>query len=94
MVFFSSSMSVVQFWLMGRVPVGYALTAALLCFLFSSVGVTLLHRAIAKYNRASLIVFPVATVMGVSAVLMAGFGGFSAWTKFQSGAYMGFHYPC
>ncbi|CAM6127273.1 unnamed protein product [Calypogeia fissa] len=94
MVFFSSSMSVVQFWLMGRVPVGYAVTVALLCFVFSSVGVTLVHKAIDRYNRASLIVFSVATVMGVSAMLMAGFGGLSAYQKFESGAYMGFHYPC
>lgn len=94
MVFFSSSMSVVQFWLMGCVPLDYALSAAVLCAIFSSAGVTLVHRAIDKYNRASIIVFSVTAVMGVSSLLMAGFGGFGVWEKYISGAYMGFHNFC
>ncbi|CAM6093319.1 unnamed protein product [Calypogeia fissa] len=94
MVFFSSSMSVVQFWLMGRVPLDYALSAAVLCAISSSAGVTLVHRAIDKFNRASIIVFSVTTVMGVSSVLMAGFGGYSVWQKYKSGAYMGFYNFC
>ncbi|CAM6127248.1 unnamed protein product [Calypogeia fissa] len=94
MVFFSSSMSVVEFWLMGRVPVDYALSAAVLCAIFSGFGVKLVHRAIDKYNRASIIVFSVTLVMGVSTILMAGFGGFDVWEEYVSGGYMGFHNFC
>ncbi|KAL3679111.1 hypothetical protein R1sor_022067 [Riccia sorocarpa] len=94
MVFFSSSMSVIQFWLMGRIPIQYALIACVLCAVFSWVGIKVVHRIIAIYNRASLIVFSVAAVMGVSAVLMVGFGGWDVWEQYRSGVYMGFHYPC
>ncbi|BBN17597.1 uncharacterized protein MPTK1_7g15610 [Marchantia polymorpha subsp. ruderalis] len=94
MVFFSSSMSVLQYWLMGRIPIHYAVIAGVLCAIFSWFGITIVHKLIDKYNRASLIVFSVASVMGVSAVLMCGFGGWDVWQQYEGGAYMGFHYPC
>ncbi|KAG6548277.1 hypothetical protein Mapa_010328 [Marchantia paleacea] len=94
MVFFSSSMSVIQYWLMGRIPLQYALISAFLCAIFSWFGIVIVHKAIEKYNRASLIVFSVAAVMGVSAVLMCGFGGYDVWRQYEGGGYMGFHYPC
>ncbi|BBN02930.1 uncharacterized protein MPTK1_2g19400 [Marchantia polymorpha subsp. ruderalis] len=94
MVFFSSSMSVIQYWLMGRIPLQYALISAVLCAIFSWFGIVIVHKAIEKYNRASLIVFSVAAVMGVSAVLMCGFGGYDVWRQYIGGGYMGFHYPC
>ncbi|KAG6543242.1 hypothetical protein Mapa_015323 [Marchantia paleacea] len=94
MVFFSSSMSVLQYWLMGRIPIHYAVISGVLCAVFSWFGITIVHKLIDKYNRASLIVFSVASVMGVSAVLMCGFGGWDVWQQYEGGAYMGFHYPC
>ncbi|KAL3697657.1 hypothetical protein R1sor_011733 [Riccia sorocarpa] len=94
MVVFSSSMSVVQYWLLGRVPVDWALTAAGLSALFSAVGILLVQRIVQKYGRASLIVFIVAFVIGLSALLMGSLGGLNVWEQYRSGAYMGFHSPC
>jgi len=94
MVFFSSSLSVVEFWLLGRLPMDFALFFATLCFVASLVGLSVVHHAIAKYGRTSIIVFSVAIVMGISAIMMAGFGSMDVYRQYQEGAYMGFHTPC
>ncbi|MCO5560657.1 hypothetical protein L7F22_014274 [Adiantum nelumboides] len=74
MVFFSSSLSVVQFWLLGRIPQLYALASACVALVFSVTGILVIHAVISKYGRVSLIVFSVSTVMAISAVMMACFG--------------------
>lgn len=94
MVFFSSSLSVVEFWLLGRIPMDFALFFSALCFLSSLVGLSVVHHAISKYGRASIIVFSVAIVMGISAIMMAGFGTIHIYKEYLDGAYMGFHTPC
>lgn len=94
MVFFSSSLSVVEFWLLGRIPMDFAIFFAVLCFLASMGGLGVVHHAISKYGRASIIVFSVATVMGISAVMMASFGSLDIYHQYQDGKYMGFHTPC
>lgn len=94
MVFFSSSLSVVEFWLLGRIPMDFALFFAVLCFLASLVGLSVVHHVISKYGRASIIVFSVAIAMGISAVMMAGFGSLDIYEQYRKGTYMGFHTPC
>ncbi|XP_024520298.1 sulfite exporter TauE/SafE family protein 2 [Selaginella moellendorffii] len=94
MVFFSSSLSVAQYWLMGRIPVEFALWFSGICFVFSLVGLLVVQRAIQRYGRASIIVFLVTSVMGLSALLMAGFGGMDVWKQYERGDYMGFRSPC
>ncbi|KAG0589973.1 hypothetical protein KC19_1G060700 [Ceratodon purpureus] len=94
MVFFSSSLSVVEFWLLGRIPMDFALFFSALCFFSSLVGLSVVHHAISKYGRASIIVFSVAIVMGISATMMAGFGTVHIYQEYLDGAYMGFHTPC
>jgi uncharacterized membrane protein YfcA len=93
-VFFSASLSVVQYWLLGRIPELYALACAGLSLVFSIIGLLLVQTFISRYGRVSLIVFSVSTVMGISAVLMAGFGTWDAWLQLQEGDYMGFELPC
>lgn len=94
MIFFASSMSVLQFWLLGRIPMDFALLFGALCFVFSCVGIGVLQAAIVKYGRPSVIVFLVSGIMGISALLMATFGGLDVWRQYEAGAYMGFHPPC
>jgi uncharacterized membrane protein YfcA len=94
MIFFASSMSVLQFWLRGRIPMDFALLFGALCFVSSCVGIGVLQAAIVKYGRPSVIVFLVSFVNGVSALLMAAFGGLDVWHQYEAGAYMGFHTPC
>lgn len=94
MVFFSSSLSVVEFWLLGRIPVDFAIVFSSICFVASLIGLTVVHHAISKYGRASIIVFSVAIALGISAVMMAGFGSLNVYRQYKDGAYMGFHTPC
>jgi hypothetical protein len=51
-------------------------------------------KVIAKYGRASIIVFAVGIVMALSTVLMTTHGAFNVWNDFVSGRYMGFKLPC
>ncbi|MCO5575000.1 hypothetical protein L7F22_028797 [Adiantum nelumboides] len=94
MVFFSSSLSVVQFWLLGRIPQLYALASACVALVFSVTGILVIHAVISKYGRVSLIVFSVSTVMAISAVMMACFGTWDVIEQIEQNAYMGFRSPC
>lgn len=94
MVFFSSSLSVIQFWLLGRIPEEYALISAALSLVFSVIGLQVIQTIITKYGRVSLIVFSVSIVMGISAALMAFFGSWDVLIQIEQGDYMGFRSPC
>ncbi|XP_073048150.1 sulfite exporter TauE/SafE family protein 5-like [Primulina eburnea] len=93
-VFFSSTMSAIQYLLLGMDDLHGALTYAIVCFVASIVGLTLVQRAIKKHGRASLIVFSVATVMALSTILITGFGVMDIWRDLSSGRSMGFKPPC
>ncbi|KAL3850654.1 hypothetical protein ACJIZ3_012536 [Penstemon smallii] len=94
MVFFSSSMSAIQYLLLGMDHIYNALAFAVICFVGSIVGQTLVHRAIMKHGRASLIVFSVGIVMVLSTVLITSFGAVDVWRTYKTGQSMGFSKPC
>ncbi|KAK6917383.1 Transmembrane protein TauE-like [Dillenia turbinata] len=94
MVFFSSSMSAFQYLLLGMGHIEAALIFSCLCFIGSLIGLMVVHRAIEKYGRASLIVFSVGTVMALSTVLLTSFGAMGVWEDYAAGQYMGFKLPC
>ncbi|KAL6201031.1 hypothetical protein ACLB2K_024746 [Fragaria x ananassa] len=94
MVFFSSSMSAFQYYLLGIEHVDTALIFAVACFVASLLGLVVLQRAIKVYGRASLIVFSVSIVMALSTVLMTTLGVLHVWSDYKSGRYMGFKPPC
>ena len=94
MVFFSASLSVVQYWLLGRLPLDFALLFAAICFVSSLIGLRVVQQAITKLGRPSIIVFSVSIVLGVSAILTTIFGGLEVWEQYIHGEYMGFHKPC
>ncbi|CAM6115257.1 unnamed protein product [Calypogeia fissa] len=94
LMFFSSSMSAAEYWLMGRVPVGYSVIAALICAASSALGIVGLQKVVNKYGRPSLIVFLVAFVMGFCAIFMSVYGTIDVWQQYKSGADMGFSIPC
>lgn len=96
MVLVSSSMSALQYLLLGmnRIHIYAALTYAFICFLASLLGLTVIQQAILKHGRPFLIIFSVATVMALSVVLMTAFGALDFWTTFKSGQSMGFNNPC
>lgn len=94
MVFFSSTMSAIQYLLLGMEHTGGAILFAVLCFVASLIGLLVVHRAICKHGRASLIVFSVGIVMVVSTVLVTSFGALDVWRDYTNGKYMGFKLPC
>ncbi|XP_030528886.2 sulfite exporter TauE/SafE family protein 5-like [Rhodamnia argentea] len=94
MVFFSSTMSALQYILLGMEHTETALIFSFICFVASLVGIIVVQRAIREYGRASLIVFSVSIVMGLSTVLITGFGAVEVWNDYVSGKYMGFKPPC
>ena len=94
MVFFSSTMSAVQYVLLGMKHTDAALIFAIICCAASFLGLVVVKRAIHEYGRASLIVFSVSIVMALSTVLMTTFGVVDVWRNYISGKYMGFKLPC
>lgn len=94
MVFFSSTMSAVEYLLLGMEQVNSSLILSSICFVASLIGLVVVQRAIEKHGRASLIVFSVGTVMALSTVLITSFGVIDVWEDYRTGKYMGFKPPC
>lgn len=94
MVFFSSTMSSLQYLLLGMEHVETALILAIMCFVASLLGLLVVQKVIRKYGRPSIIVFSVSIVMSLSIVLMTSFGTLKVWEDYKSGKYMGFKLPC
>ncbi|XP_016487533.1 sulfite exporter TauE/SafE family protein 2-like [Nicotiana tabacum] len=94
MVFFSSTMSAVQYLFLGMEHVNTALIFAIVCLIASLIGLVVVHRAIEHHGRASLIVFSVGIVMALSTVLITSFGAVDVWRDYTSGKYMGFKQAC
>ena len=94
MVLFSSSMSVVQYLILGKKHIEQALVFTMVCFLASIFGLVLIQRAIEKWGRASLIVFSVSILMALSTISITGFGPIDVWRDYKSGKNMGFKLPC
>lgn len=94
MVLFSSTMSSMQFLLLGMDQVNSAIIFSIICFIASVIGLGIVQKLIKKYGRSSLIVFSVGSVMALSTILITSFGVVDAWRDYHSGKYMGFKPPC
>ncbi|GAU34494.1 hypothetical protein TSUD_388060, partial [Trifolium subterraneum] len=88
MVFFSSTMSALQYLLLGMEHVETALILGTMCFIASLLGLLVVQKVIGKYGRPSIIVFSVSIVMSLSIVLMTSFGAIKVWEDYKSGKYM------
>ncbi|KAM1077759.1 hypothetical protein ACFX2I_024904 [Malus domestica] len=71
---FSSSMSVVEYYLLKRFPVPYALYFAAVTTISAVVGQHVAGKVIKKLGRASLIIFVLASTIFVSSVTLGGIG--------------------
>ncbi|KZV37708.1 hypothetical protein F511_32609 [Dorcoceras hygrometricum] len=94
MVFFSSSMSAIQYLLLGMKQVHGALIYSAVCFVGSLVGLIIVQRAITKHGRASIVVFSVGIVLALSTILITGYGAVDIWNDFTTGQDLGFKKPC
>ncbi|KOM45137.1 hypothetical protein LR48_Vigan06g044300 [Vigna angularis] len=91
---FSSSMSVVQYYLLGRFPVPYASYFALVATLAAFAGQHVVRRIIVVLGRASIIIFILALTIFISALSLGGVGIENIIEKIEKHEYMGFEDLC
>ncbi|PNS92521.1 hypothetical protein POPTR_018G037400v4 [Populus trichocarpa] len=91
---FSSSMSVVEYYLLKRFPVPYAVYFVVVATFAAFTGQHIVRRLIIVFGRASLIIFILAFTIFVSAILLGGFGISNMIGKIHRQEYMGFENFC
>ncbi|KAI3743551.1 hypothetical protein L1987_61261 [Smallanthus sonchifolius] len=91
---FSSSMSVVEYYLLKRFPVPYAAYFLLVATIAAFVGQYVVRKLIMLLGRASLIIFILAFTIFVSAISLGGVGISNMIGKIQQHKYMGFENLC
>ncbi|KAJ6406356.1 hypothetical protein OIU84_009972 [Salix udensis] len=91
---FSSSMSVVEYYLLKRFPVPYAVYFVGVATFAAFVGQHVVRRLIIMFGRASLIIFILASTIFVSAISLGGVGVANMIGKIHRHEYMGFDNLC
>ncbi|XP_037495177.1 sulfite exporter TauE/SafE family protein 3 [Jatropha curcas] len=91
---FSSSMSVVEYYLLNRFPVPYAVYFIAVATVAALVGQHIMSKLIAIFGRASLIIFILAFTIFVSAISLGGVGISNMIGKIHRHEYMGFENLC
>lgn len=91
---FSSSMSVVEYYLLNRFPVPYAVYFIVVAFVAAIIGQHVVRKLINWLGRASLIIFILAFMIFVSAVSLGGVGVSNMVHKIERHEYMGFEDLC
>ncbi|CAI9114133.1 OLC1v1014786C1 [Oldenlandia corymbosa var. corymbosa] len=91
---FSSSMSVLQYHLLRRFPLPYALYFVAVATIAALVGQHVVRKIISVLGRASLIIFILAFTILISAISLGGVGISSFITKIAGKEYIGFDDIC
>ncbi|KAI3839252.1 hypothetical protein MKW92_039851 [Papaver armeniacum] len=91
---FSSSMSVVEYYLLKRFPVPYALYFLGVATLAALVGQHVVKKIISVLGRASLIIFILVFTIFISAILLGGVGIANMTYTIEHNEYMGFEDLC
>ncbi|XP_020092210.1 uncharacterized protein LOC109712846 isoform X2 [Ananas comosus] len=91
---FSSSMSVIQYYLLDRFPVPYASYFVFLATVAAFTGQHIVRRLIVLLGRASLIIFILALTIFVSAISLGGVGIANMVEKLERKEHMGFENLC
>ncbi|XP_074333934.1 sulfite exporter TauE/SafE family protein 3-like [Apium graveolens] len=91
---FSSSMSVVEYYLLNRFPVPYALYLVLVATIAAFIGQDVVRRVVSILGRASIIIFILSATIFVSAISLGGFGIVNMIGKIERHEYMGFENLC
>ncbi|XP_009784620.1 sulfite exporter TauE/SafE family protein 3 isoform X1 [Nicotiana tabacum] len=91
---FSSSMSAIQYYLLRRFPVPYALYFVAVATVAALVGQHVVRKIISIVGRASVIIFVLAFTIFVSALTLGGFGIADTIRRIKEGQYMGFDNIC
>ncbi|XP_057420239.1 sulfite exporter TauE/SafE family protein 3-like isoform X2 [Lotus japonicus] len=91
---FSASMSVVEYYLLKRFPIPYALYFVAVATVAALVGQHLVRKLIAILGRASVIIFILALTIFVSGVTLGGVGIANMIERIEKKEYMGFENLC
>lgn len=91
---FSSSMSVIQYYLLDRFPIPYATYFIFLATVAAYTGQYIVRRLILLLGRASLIIFVLALTIFVSAISLGGVGIANMVEKMERNEHMGFENLC
>ncbi|GMH10813.1 hypothetical protein Nepgr_012654 [Nepenthes gracilis] len=91
---FSSSMSVVEYYLLKRFPVPYALYFVIVATIAAVVGQHVIRKLIIVLGRTSIIIFILAFTIFVSAISLGGVGISNMIGKIRRHEYMGFENLC
>ncbi|KAF2301214.1 hypothetical protein GH714_020856 [Hevea brasiliensis] len=91
---FSASMSVIEYYLLKRFPVPYALYFAAVTTVAALVGQHVVRKLISIFGRASIIIFILSFTIFVSAISLGGVGIASMIAKIENHEYMGFENIC
>ncbi|XP_075664118.1 sulfite exporter TauE/SafE family protein 3-like isoform X2 [Castanea sativa] len=91
---FSSSMSVVEYYLLKRFPVPYALYLFVVAIIAALVGQHVVTKVIAMIGRASLIIFILAATIFISAISLGGVGIDRMIKEIEHKGYLGFDSLC
>ncbi|CAA2966534.1 sulfite exporter family 3-like [Olea europaea subsp. europaea] len=91
---FSSSMSVVEYHLLKRFPVPYALYFVAVATVAAFIGQHFVRRMIILMGRASIIIFILASTIFISAISLGGVGISNMIGKIERREYMGFENLC
>ncbi|XVE82639.1 hypothetical protein DITRI_Ditri16bG0022300 [Diplodiscus trichospermus] len=91
---FSSSMSVVQYYLLNRFPIPYAAYFVLVATIAAFTGQHVVRKIIAVLGRASIIIFILALTIFISAITLGGVGIADMVEKLANEEYMGFENLC
>ncbi|KAJ0971480.1 hypothetical protein J5N97_019439 [Dioscorea zingiberensis] len=91
---FSSSMSVVEYYLLHRFPVPYAIYLVIVASVAAIIGQHVVRKLIILMGRASLIIFILAFTIFVSAISLGGVGISRMIEQLKQHEYMGFENLC
>ncbi|KAI3992668.1 hypothetical protein MKX01_007990 [Papaver californicum] len=91
---FSSSMSVIEFYLLKRFPIPHAAYFLAVAIVAAAAGQYLVRKLIIALGRASIIVFLLVTLFSVSAFLLGGVGISNMVEQIKHNEYMGFESLC
>ncbi|CAN6707123.1 unnamed protein product [Malus baccata var. baccata] len=91
---FSASMSVVEYYLLKRFPIPYALYFTAVATFSALVGQYVVRKVVSIFGRASIIIFILAFTIFVSAISLGGVGIVDMIEKIKHKEYMGFENIC
>ncbi|KAL2343222.1 hypothetical protein Fmac_004507 [Flemingia macrophylla] len=91
---FSASMAVVEYYLLKRFPISYALYFVAVATVSAVFGQHLVRKVIAILGRASVIIFILTFTLCVSAILLGGVGIARMVKRIENKEYMGFENLC